>query len=55
MLNSELIERIVFVNAHSDASEGAAENVLSLLFRIPQVGETGNEIMYNKYLLMQNI
>lgn len=37
----ELNDRIIFANAHTDASEGAAMHVLSLVFRIPQVGESG--------------
>jgi predicted NBD/HSP70 family sugar kinase len=38
LLPDELAQKVVFANAHNDASEGAAVNLLSLLYRIPQVG-----------------
>ncbi|NCB01262.1 MAG: ROK family transcriptional regulator [Spirochaetia bacterium] len=55
ILNEDLLKKVIFVNAHSDASEGAAENLLNLLFRIPQVGETENESTYNQYLLFNHM
>jgi hypothetical protein len=39
LLPEELVQKVVFANAHNDASEGAAVNLLSLLYRIPQVGD----------------
>jgi DNA-binding transcriptional ArsR family regulator len=43
LLSSDLAGKVVFANAHNDASEGAAVNLLSLFFRIPQVGDTSNQ------------
>ncbi len=40
LLPKALLEKVIFADAHTDASEGAAVNVLSTLFRIPQVGDT---------------
>lgn len=40
MFPPDLLTKIIFANGHTDASEGAAINVLSTLFRIPQVGDT---------------
>ena len=40
MLPPDLMAKILFADAHTDASVGAAVNVLSTLFRIPQVGDT---------------
>ncbi len=40
MFPPELLEKILFAEAHTDASVGAAVNVLSTLLSIPQVGDT---------------
>lgn len=40
MFPPDLLAKIIFADAHTDASVGAAANVLSTLFRIPQVGDT---------------
>ncbi|MGE4454311.1 MAG: ROK family protein [Sphaerochaeta sp.] len=39
LLSDELSQKVIFTNGHTDASEGAAVNLLSLLYRIPQVGD----------------
>ncbi len=43
LLPDELTQKVVFTNAHNDASEGAAVHVLSLLYRIPQVGDSSSQ------------
>ncbi len=42
-LKDQLVSKIHFSDAHNDASEGAAVHILSLLYRIPQVGDTSSE------------
>ncbi|NCC13099.1 MAG: ROK family transcriptional regulator [Spirochaetia bacterium] len=42
LLSSDVCDKVVYANAHTDASEGAAVNVLSLFYRIPQVGDTSS-------------
>ncbi len=39
LLSPETSQKTVFANAHTDASEGAAMNVLAQMFSIPQIGE----------------
>lgn len=43
LLSSDVYDKVVYANAHTDASEGAAVNVLSLFYRIPQVGDSSSE------------
>jgi predicted NBD/HSP70 family sugar kinase len=43
LLSSDVYDKVVYANAHTDASEGAAVNVLSLFYRIPQVGDSSLE------------
>ncbi len=42
LLSDDVRDKVVYANAHNDASEGAAVNVLSLFYRIPQVGDTSS-------------
>ncbi len=50
LLAPELVGKVVYANAHTDASEGAAVHLLSLFFRIPQVGESSSQWRWNALL-----
>ncbi|MGH0054092.1 MAG: ROK family protein [Sphaerochaetaceae bacterium] len=54
LLPDELIQKVVFANAHNDASEGAAVHLLSLLYRIPQVGDS-SPYLYLSSLFRESI
>jgi len=55
LLSDDVRDKVVYANAHNDASEGAAVNVLSLFYRIPQVGDTSSGIWRWSALLQSAI
>lgn len=52
--DSSIIKRVIFADAHADTAEGAAKNLLDILFRIPQVGEADSDSWRWEHILTKN-